>query len=476
MVSGGPAGEVSSEGVAEQLGRVLSSGSFAGSAKLQRLLAFLVHEALAGRQEDLKEYSIALAVCDRDSSFDPKLDTVVRVQARRLRQQLELYYGGEGRFDPVLIELPKGRYIPVFSVRARSPGETAGGPPPGGRWRRRIPWLAAVAMAIGAVWLFLDPPAVFLHGDPAQWVFEGTKLKVLDDRDRICWEKWFQDLKLIDEPDDPRRAIVEDIDGDGRKEVLVSVNRVNPEENRSSLICFDAQGRKRWETFYGSPRTFGGRKFSAAYYGHVMGILRVGGKPLILVLTSHHIWYPSEVALFDAGTGKLVGVYVHPGMVYLAVARDIDGDGVPEILFAALNNPGEGLGHPALGALKLPLPGERATPGGGELAYVLFPLPDVNRATGRYPTPYGLEVTGDGRIEMKYMVEGGGSIFDLDFGFRVLEHHLADSFAAVHERLYRQRILDHRLGSREIEELGVAVRFPSAPDGNSPQVARNWRY
>jgi hypothetical protein len=90
--------------------------------------------------------------------------------------------------------------------------------------------------------------------------------------------------------------------------------------------------------------------------------------------------------------------------------------------------------------------------------------------------PYGLEVTRDGRIEMKYKIADGGAIFDLDFGFHVLEHHLGDSFAAAHERLYRQKLLDHRLGRREIEDLGVAVRFPSAPDGNSPQIARNWRY
>ena len=60
---------------------------------------------------------IAAEVFDRGLDFDPKESTIVRTEARRLRQRLEEYYAGEGHQDPTRIELPKGAYVPVFRVR-----------------------------------------------------------------------------------------------------------------------------------------------------------------------------------------------------------------------------------------------------------------------------------------------------------------------------------------------------------------------
>jgi serine/threonine-protein kinase len=112
----GRLGAVPSE-VEGQLERVLGSTTFRQVDRLKRFLDFIVNETLQGRGDQLKEYVIGVQVFDKDSSFDPRADPIVRVQARRLRARLVRYYREEGGSDAVLIELPKGGYTPVFKNR-----------------------------------------------------------------------------------------------------------------------------------------------------------------------------------------------------------------------------------------------------------------------------------------------------------------------------------------------------------------------
>src|SRR5436190_23711130 len=74
------------------LDRILATESFSRAGSLSRLLSFLVHRTLDGQAEQLKEYTLGVEVFDRGESFDPRLDTIVRVQARKLRAKLEKYY------------------------------------------------------------------------------------------------------------------------------------------------------------------------------------------------------------------------------------------------------------------------------------------------------------------------------------------------------------------------------------------------
>jgi TolB-like protein/Tfp pilus assembly protein PilF len=101
--------------VRHQLAAILKSRSFRQVERLQRFLTFIVEENLAGRGELLKEYSIGIDVFEKEQDFDPRMDPIVRVQARRLRMRLADYYKEEGRKDPIIIALPKGGYIPLFS-------------------------------------------------------------------------------------------------------------------------------------------------------------------------------------------------------------------------------------------------------------------------------------------------------------------------------------------------------------------------
>src|SRR3954462_4105172 len=101
----------------EQLDRVLASRPFRQVDRLRRFLSFVVAETLAGRGDQLKEYVIGVQVFDKDSSFDPRADPIVRVQARRLRARLVRSYREEGGADAIVVELPKGGYTPVFKTR-----------------------------------------------------------------------------------------------------------------------------------------------------------------------------------------------------------------------------------------------------------------------------------------------------------------------------------------------------------------------
>jgi len=94
--------------------RIVNSKAFAGSEFLKQLLKFLVTKVVRSEEHTISEYSLGVEVFRRKQDFDPRIDTIVRVQVRRLRLKLAQYYSTEGRHDPLRIELPRGSYIPVF--------------------------------------------------------------------------------------------------------------------------------------------------------------------------------------------------------------------------------------------------------------------------------------------------------------------------------------------------------------------------
>ena len=114
--------------IEEQLRRILASKPFAQSARMSRFLRFTVERALAGQSDQLKEYVIGVEVFDRKGSYDPRVDPIVRVEARRLRSKLKNYYDADGCSDEVIIEFPKGTYAPVFRGRGEGPIAAPGTP------------------------------------------------------------------------------------------------------------------------------------------------------------------------------------------------------------------------------------------------------------------------------------------------------------------------------------------------------------
>ena len=97
-----------------QLDRILSSQTFRTAEREKAFLRYVVERTIEGRAAELKEYTIGVEAFGRGDGFDPRLDTIVRTEARNVRRRLARYYEEEGHSDPVRIELPKGGYVPQF--------------------------------------------------------------------------------------------------------------------------------------------------------------------------------------------------------------------------------------------------------------------------------------------------------------------------------------------------------------------------
>ena len=154
---------VPSAEVRVQLDKVLSSENFVKSVRLSRFLRVAVERTLAGHQDSLKEFTLGRDVFDRRADYDPRTDSIVRVEARRLRRKLKEYYDLRGRHDPVSIIFQPGSYVPAFRWRYTSglPGETE---TPPGLDRNTVAVL----------------PFVNLSADPEQMLFcDGTTEEVI---------------------------------------------------------------------------------------------------------------------------------------------------------------------------------------------------------------------------------------------------------------------------------------------------------
>lgn len=128
---------LSPEAIRAAVSRIVASPDFNAPERARKFLRYVVEETLAGRADRIKAFSVAVEVFDRDSSFDAQNDPLVRIEAGRLRRALEHYYLLGGQKDPVVIEIPKGGYVPAFRSRpveveppAAPPAAEAAAPPP----------------------------------------------------------------------------------------------------------------------------------------------------------------------------------------------------------------------------------------------------------------------------------------------------------------------------------------------------------
>lgn len=140
----------------EQLERVLASAPFANAQRSQKFLRYIVECTLKNQEEFLKEFAIAVDVYGRNVSYDPSINATVRVEAGRLRSRLREYYSGEGRNDPLIIDVPKGGYRVTFEQRLTAekvvPEQAPPSPLPARHPRPAwIIWLAITAILILAI-------------------------------------------------------------------------------------------------------------------------------------------------------------------------------------------------------------------------------------------------------------------------------------------------------------------------------------
>jgi hypothetical protein len=172
-----------------QINRLVSSHALHGSESLCKLLRYLAKHAVEHPGTPIKEFQIATEVFGRSPDFDPQLDSMVRVQAGRLRSKLTEYYSSDGLEDPLVVELPKGTYVLSFHPRnastAKSPSSSVNGVASTGaleknterRWGTEVIslsiFLAAAILVI--VWLMAtrnsSPVGLASEGEPVPAAF-----------------------------------------------------------------------------------------------------------------------------------------------------------------------------------------------------------------------------------------------------------------------------------------------------------------
>jgi len=182
--------EVGNDLLREQVERIVGSEEFRSSEVLRRLLQYLAEKAAAGEADKLKEYVVAIEGLGKPASYDPQHNSAVRIQVGRLRQKLAEYYRNEGINDPLILDLPKGRFRLVCESRKAEPEsqplpapsrpgslpETISAAPqsPDGH-QRRIWWAMAVtallsaAVGFGAHSLLAKPASASSSIAAAQW-------------------------------------------------------------------------------------------------------------------------------------------------------------------------------------------------------------------------------------------------------------------------------------------------------------------
>jgi TolB-like protein/tetratricopeptide (TPR) repeat protein len=135
--------------IRRELERVLASSLFERSVRLSRLLRFVVEKQLSGYGDELKETILAVEVFGRSPDYNPRRDAIVRTEAGRLRGRLSEYYLGDGARDPIMIEVPKGGYVPSFRrIETAPPEVTEPALAPAGS---RVPLVAVIAIAVVAI-------------------------------------------------------------------------------------------------------------------------------------------------------------------------------------------------------------------------------------------------------------------------------------------------------------------------------------
>ena len=150
------------DAIRAQVDRLVQSKTFETSEVHRRLLQYLAERAISGEADRLKEYIVGLEAFGKPPSYDPRHDSIVRLQVGRLRQKLSSYYQTEAAGDPVLISLPKGAFKLNFE---RAPVERKARPP---RDPRRTMMLLGAALVIVTLWAAVATIGlVRLRGDAA---------------------------------------------------------------------------------------------------------------------------------------------------------------------------------------------------------------------------------------------------------------------------------------------------------------------
>jgi len=189
---------ITPEQILEQMNRILASRHLRQARSLEKFLSYVIEKKLAGDEDELKEYTIGLEVFARGTDYDPRRDAVVRVQANMLRKRLASYYENEGRTDRIVIEIPKGHYIPQFQLKDQAPtGEMPAAPDDaveiidGARTPLRRYWPTILRVAATFILGLLTAIAYQSYRESIEAKMRTTRKPITDEAYSPLWDKFF---------------------------------------------------------------------------------------------------------------------------------------------------------------------------------------------------------------------------------------------------------------------------------------------
>jgi len=278
--------------------------------------------------------------------------------------------------------------------------------------------------------------------------------------------------------DNPERALTTlDVNSDGKNEVIAifgwgqSIQGGWPSKN--AVVCYSADGSDRWRYEFHRQMKFGKDSFSDDYRFFLMAVgdYDHDGKMEVIAEAGHALWYPNAVVKLDAATGSLLGEYWHAGSLERFAHKDIDDDGIEELLFAGENNR---FGRAAVVVLDprfmtgyAPVPTEFTPPGlqaAREKYYAILPLSDfLTVAKHMIGWAYALRLRSDGLIEVE--AEGKGYpypdplFYYFNSSFNCVKVKPSDTFTTVHKKLEAEGKLTKKLDEQYFEELRRGVQY-----------------
>ncbi len=359
---------------------------------------------------------------------------------------------------------------------------------------RRYParWSVGFATMVAAL-VLLIPRLWTGDSNPAYARPEKEFLVAYNKQGDELWRKYiFKGFSMESPPQwiaehEGRGLIVRDIDRDGKNEVTgifgwaysPYMGANNPFQN--AVVCFEADGRERWRYDLHRNVTIGGVPYSDDYaFYQIVYEGREDQAAEVVALASHRPWFPNVIVRLDARTGTLKSEYWHNGGLPYYTRKDLDGDGVEELLFGGQNNR---LGHASLAVFdprKIeghgPAPAGFAPEGmspGTEKYYLLFPGSDLKKYWADITNEIsGVKIMEDGLIQVivaekvPFPVkmegpapEGGTLYFYFDSSMRCVRVRASDAFSGLHGRYRDRGLVTSELNEEYFENLRRGIRY-----------------
>ena len=198
--------------------RVLNSGIFEKSPRLRSFLKFVCELELTGRHQEINEHQIGIEVFSRPPAYNPGEDSVVRSQARFLRQRLEEYFRTEGKDEPVRIVIPKGSYVPLFESNPVAASEAGPAPNPVPKLSPEAPPLTTLGEASVRRSRLGWPIGIFsiliLILVSIGWFFLRSSFQMLQSPETRFWNQVFNSRRApVIVPADSTLILIEELTG-----------------------------------------------------------------------------------------------------------------------------------------------------------------------------------------------------------------------------------------------------------------------